>query len=183
MCHIVWFLPIMTFWKRWNYGDNKKDRSTVLAQKLFEKNKTQIYGSLLARFRPWENESQSFIRLSRFMCSEACQNNGCFPAFGNCTICDRGIAFRAYLPTPLPGWEVGNSDGWLKNQIYRQLCSVYIIFEYSPTPQGPTASVTNNICSFRTLQCFTSRPSESCQTEMKSLLAKKVLLKCLPSHT
>ena len=34
------------------------------------------------------------------MCSEACQNNGCFPAFGNCMLRDRGITFTVYLPTP-----------------------------------------------------------------------------------
>lgn len=161
----------------------RDSRIYCLSSEAHWKNKTWIYGSLLARFRPWENESQSFIRLNRFMRSKACQNNGCFPAFWNCMLRDRGITFRTYLPTPSARVGGGERDVWLKNQIYRHPCSLHVIFEYSPTPQGLIPSVTNNICYFRTLQSFTSRPRESCQIEMKSFLAKKVLLKCLPSHT
>lgn len=137
----------------------------------------------MARFWPWENEFQSFIKLNRFMCSEACQNNGCYPVFWNCMLRDRRITFRTYLPTPSARIGGGECDVWLGHQIYRHLCCLYFIFEYSLTTQGLIPSVTNNICYFRTLQCFTSRPNEGCQIEMKSLLAKKVLLKCLPSHT
>lgn len=69
------------------------------------------------------------------MCSEACQNNGYFPAFWQCMLRDRGISFRAYLPPTHP--HQGGRWGWMMGDLgtrFIDSLAPYVL-SWSPLPQ------------------------------------------------